>query len=37
MKQERETTQEERIAIVRDCLANGSNFGVAVIKYKVSY
>lgn len=37
MKQGRETTQEERIAIVRDCLENGSNFGAAAIKYKVSY
>lgn len=36
MKQGRETTQEERIVIVRDCLANGSNFGVAAIKYKAS-
>ena len=37
MKQGRETTQEERIAIVRDCLENGSNFGAAAIKYNVSY
>lgn len=37
MKQGRETTQEERIAIVRDCLKNGSNFGAAAIKYNVSY
>lgn len=37
MKQGRETTQEERIAIVRDCLENGSNFGTAAIKYNVSY
>ena len=37
MKQGRETTQEKRIAIVRDCLENGSNFGAAAIKYKVSY
>ena len=37
IKQGRETTQEERIAIVRDCLENGSNFGAAAIKYKVSY
>ena len=37
IKQGRETTQEERIAIVRDCLENGSNFGAAAIKYNVSY
>ena len=37
MKQGRETTQEERIAIVRDCFENGSNFGAAAIKYNVSY
>lgn len=37
MKQGRATTQEERIAIVRDCLENGSNFGAAAIKYNVSY
>ena len=37
MKQGRETTQKERIAIVRDCLENGSNFGAAAIKYNVSY
>lgn len=37
MKQGRDTTQEERIAIVRDCLENGSNFGAAAIKYNVSY
>ena len=37
MKQGRETTQEERIAIVKDCLENGSNFGETAIKYNVSY
>ena len=37
MKQGRETTQEERIAIVKDCLENGSNFGEMAIKYNVSY
>ena len=37
MKQGRETTQEERIAVVRDCLENGSNFGETAIKYNVSY
>ena len=37
MKQGRETTQDERIAIVKDCLENGSNFGETAIKYNVSY
>ena len=37
VKQGRETTQEERIAIVKDCLENGSNFGETAIKYNVSY
>ena len=37
MKQGRETTQEERIAIAKDCIENGSNYGETAIKYKVSY
>ena len=37
MKQGRETTQEERSAIVKDCLENGSNYGETAIKYNVSY
>ena len=37
MKQGRETTQEERVAIAKDCLANGSNYGETAIKYNVSY
>ena len=37
MKQGRETTQEERIAIAKECLENGSNFGETAIKYNVSY
>ena len=37
MKQGRETTQEERIAIAKECLENGSNYGEAAIKYNVSY
>ena len=37
MKQGRETTQEERIAIVRDYLENSSNYGEIAIKYNVSY
>ena len=37
MKQGRETTQEERIAIAKDCLESGSNYGETAIKYNVSY
>ena len=37
MKEGRETTQEERIAIAKDCLENGSNYGETAIKYNVSY
>ena len=37
MKQGRETTQEEKLAIVKDCLENGSNYGETAIKYSVSY
>ena len=37
MKQGRYTTQEERIQIVKDCLASGKNYGEMALKYKVSY
>ncbi|NLV49721.1 MAG: helix-turn-helix domain-containing protein [Clostridiales bacterium] len=37
MKQGRETTQEERIAIVKDCLENGSNYRETAVKHDVSY
>ena len=37
MKQGRETTQEERIAIGKECLENGSNYGETAIKHNVSY
>jgi transposase len=37
MKQGRETTQEERVQIAKDCIASGKNYGEAAIKYKVSY
>lgn len=37
MKQGRETTQEERIKIVKECIANGKNYGEMAKKYKVSY
>ena len=37
MKQGRETTQEERIEIAKECLASGKNYGEMALKYKVSY
>ena len=37
MKQGRETTLEERIQIVRECIACGKNYGEMALKYKVSY
>lgn len=35
MKQGRETTQEERIQIVKDCIASGKNYGEMALKYQV--
>ena len=37
MRQGRETSQEERLEIVKDCIASGKNYGAMAIKYKVSY
>ena len=37
MKQGRDTTQEERVQIVKDCLVSGKNYGEMALKYKVSY
>ena len=37
MKQGRETTLEERVAIAKECLAAGKNYGEMALKYKVSY
>lgn len=37
MKQGRETTQEERLAIAKDCLEHGCNYGEMAIKHHVSY
>ena len=37
VKQRRETTQEERVAIVRYCLESESNFGATAMKYNISY
>ena len=32
-----EIKQEERVQIVKDCLASGKNYGEMALKYKVSY
>ena len=37
MKQGRNTTQEERIQIAKECLESGKNYGEMALKYKVSY
>ena len=37
MRRGRETTLEERIQIVRDCIASGKNYGEQALKYQVSY
>ena len=37
MKQGRETTQEERIQIARECIASGKNYEEMALKYQVSY
>ena len=37
MKQGRETTLEERLEIVKDCLASGKNYCEMAMKYQVSY
>ena len=37
MTKGRETTQAERIAIAKACIANGKNYGEVAIEYNVSY
>jgi len=37
MKQGRDTTQEERIQIAKECFASGKNYGEMALKYNVSY
>lgn len=37
MKQGRETTLQERIQIVRECISSGKNYGELALKYQVSY
>ena len=37
MKQGRETSQLERIQIVKECIAGGKNYGETAAKYQVSY
>lgn len=37
MKKSRQTTQEERVRIAKECIENGDNYGEIAIKYQVSY
>ena len=37
MRKARSTTYEERLAIVKDCLANDKNYGTMALKYQCSY
>ena len=37
MKKSRQTTQEERVRIAKECIENGNNYGEIAIKYQVSY
>ena len=37
MQQGRDTTQEERLQIVKDCLSSKKNYGEMALKYRVSY
>ena len=37
MRKARQTTYEERLEVVQDCLANGRNYGGTALKYQCSY
>ena len=37
MKNIRQTTQEERVQIAKECIENGNKYGEIAIKYQVSY
>ena len=37
MRKARQTTPEERLEIVQNCLANDKNYGAAALKYNCSY
>ena len=37
MRKTRQTTSEERLTIVQDCLANDKNYGAMALKYNCSY
>ena len=37
MRKGRRTTQEEKLTIVQDCLANDKNYGAMALKYQCSY
>jgi len=37
MTKRRKTSQEERLEIVKECIASGNNYGAMALKYEVSY
>ncbi|MBU2700584.1 hypothetical protein Ga0466249_001676 [Sporomusaceae bacterium BoRhaA] len=37
MTKGRNTTSQERIQIVKTCIANGNDYGGTALKYRVSY
>lgn len=37
MRKARNTTPEERLKIVQECIANNKNYGAAALKYECSY
>ena len=37
MRKSKQTTPEERLTIVYDCLANDKNYGAMALKYEISY
>lgn len=37
MKRGRDTTQEERLQIAKECIAAGKNYGEMALKYNISY
>lgn len=37
MRKVRQTTPEERLDIVQDCLSNDKNYGAMALKYNISY
>lgn len=37
MRKARQTTPEERLIVVQDCLINDNNYGAMALKYNISY